>query len=117
MLRMQFRILPANLDKPCTEGPCGYSLAVKQGIQSPEFDGHKRHDGAFPLNYQPQRDRLDPAGRKRVLAIVFSGFIKQWADLIPDQAVEDTPRLLCIDQVHVDLAWIGDSFTYCIGVI
>jgi hypothetical protein len=62
-------------------------------------------DLALALHHQPQRHRLDAAGRERLA----HGAAEQRADLVAHQPVEDAAGLLGVDQVAVQVARVGSA--------
>ena len=69
-----------------------YSRAVKAG------------DLAFALDDESDRDRLDPPGGQTATDLAR----QERAERVADQAVDDAAGLLCVDEVHVDLARVRE---------
>ena len=70
------------------------------GEQVPVLDGHELQDLALPIGDQLQRDRLHAAGAQPTPDLV----PEQRADLVAHQTIEDSPGLLCIDDMLIDSA-------------
>src|SRR5581483_569367 len=64
--------------------------------------GDERLDLALALDHQAHGDRLDAAGREPLLDLA----PEQRAELVADQTVDHTPRLLRLDEIEIDLAWV-----------
>ena len=74
----------------------------QQGRDLPVFLRLERLDLAFAVHHQPQRHRLHPAGAGAAHHLL----AEQTAQRVADHAVQDAPRLLGVDAVHVDLAGV-----------
>ena len=72
----------------------------------PEFVGDERLDLPLALDDQPDRDALHPAGRQALGDLP----PQERADFIADDAVENSPRLLGVDPVHVDGVRLRNAF-------
>ena len=60
----------------------------------------------FTVNDQPQSHRLNAPGREAATHF----FPQDWAYAVPNQPIQHTPRLLGIDQIHVDRARVREGF-------
>ena len=69
----------------------------KVGLNGPILGRNKLGYLLLPLGYHPEGNRLDTACRQSPLDL----FPQNRTDLIAHQAVQDTARLLCIHQVHI----------------
>ena len=78
------------------------ALYGKLRIQCPVLLGNKGIDLILSVPDHAQRHRLNPAGREPALDLR----PQEGGDLITDHAVQDPPRLLGVDQVHVQLPGI-----------
>ena len=84
------------------------SRAVKGGGASPSSEassvqysiGLEPLDLPLALRDDPQRDRLDPAGRQPAPDLL----PQKVGHLVTDEAIDDAPRLLCVHEPGVDLS-------------
>ena len=83
----------------------GRSLRAQVGGDFPVFLGDEAPDLAFAVGDQPHRDRLH-AARAQVPRTDF--LPEQRAELIADHAVQEPPRLLGVDHIHVDRAGLAE---------
>ena len=83
----------------------GRTLRAQVGGDFPVFLGDEAPDLAFAVGDQPDRDRLDAPGTQ-VSAPDF--FPEERAELVADHAVEEPPRLLGVDHIHVDRAGLAE---------
>ena len=64
----------------------------------------KARDLALALDDEADGDRLDATGRQAAADLAR----QQRAQRVADQAIDDAARLLRVDEVHVDLARVGE---------
>jgi len=82
------------------------SLAGIEGrFKVPVGSDAEQHALAFTLDDESGGDRLDPAGGQPAHDLL----PQHRADLVAVEAVEDAAGLLGIDQIHVDIARMGDG--------
>ena len=74
-------------------------------LDRPVLACRERPDLALALDDEADGDRLDPAGRQAALDLL----AEERAQRVADEAVDDAARLLGVDEVHVDLARIGEG--------
>ena len=73
-------------------------LPGQPAVNRPVFDWNKSLDFFLALDDQAQGDALHPSGRQAPPRLVS----QKAGHFIADQPVDDAPRLLGIDQIHVD---------------
>ncbi len=78
------------------------------GVDRPVFLLLEGFDFALTLDDQPQSDGLHASGGKAAAHFV----PEQRRNLVSDQAVQDTTRLLSIDQILIDVAGMLESFLH-----
>ena len=100
-LRLQFCFLPI-LSVKMGGQRLFHPVHLKIRIQCPVFLGNERIDFILTVGNNTQRHGLYPAGGKAS----FDFFPQERADFIPDHTVQTSPRLLFIDQVHVNVSGI-----------
>ena len=71
-------------------------------IDRPIFGRNKCLNLLFPVSYDSECDRLDAPSRKSALHFC----PEKRGNLISDHSVQNTPCLLCIHKVHIDLSGI-----------
>ena len=74
-------------------------------LDRPVLAGGERRDLALALDDEADRDRLDAAGRQAARTLRD----EERAQRVADEAVDDPARLLRVDEVHVDLARVGEG--------
>ena len=74
------------------------AVSVQFGLQRPPFHGDESGDFPFPFHNHPQRHRLHAARRQPQLDFE----PQQRADFVAHQPVQDAPRLLRVDQFHIN---------------
>ena len=95
-------------------GACPRVVCWASSASSDQYStGDERSDLALALDDQPQRHRLHAAADRRPL----HPLPQQRADLVAHQPVEDAPRLLGIDQAHVDVAAVANASAMAFRVI
>ena len=72
----------------------------------PVLAGGEGVDLALALDDQADRHRLDAPGRQPAADLAR----QQRAERVADEAVDDAARLLGVDEVHVDVARVGEGF-------
>jgi len=100
----QFRIHSVNFcqfGNVCGPDPLGFKFSCN----CPVFHWNKSINFAFPLNNQPQRNRLNPSRRKTIAHF----FPKDGTDAVTHQAVQNSPGLLGIHKIHVNFPWMRKS--------
>src|SRR5438128_1844115 len=75
-------------------------------LDAPVLDGNELRDLFFPLDHQPHRDALDPSRRESTANLL----PEDGRDLVPDQPIQDAPRLLRVVEVAVELQRLLDRF-------
>src|SRR5438034_236921 len=75
-------------------------------LDAPVLDGNELRDLLFPLDHQPHRDALDPSRRESTANLL----PEDGRDLVPDQPIQDAPRLLRVVEVAVELQRLLDRF-------
>ena len=81
-------------------------LAVRQrGADRPVFDRHERAYLFLAFDDYARGDRLNAPRRQTVLHL----FPEERAELVADDAVKQTARLLRVDDVHIYRARVFDS--------
>ncbi len=83
----------------------GIGLLVEQGLQAEKGGGVEGPALAFPLDQEPDGDRLDPSGREAGGDLL----PEQGGEGVADQAVEDPAGLLGPDQVQVEFPGDGEG--------
>ena len=73
-------------------------------LDRPVLARREAADLALALDDQADGDRLDAPGRQAALDLL----AEERAQRVADQAVDDAARLLGVDEVHVDLARVGE---------
>ena len=92
-------------DQPGIE-PVGLTLhLVEGGLDVPVLRGPERDALPLPLDDQPGRDRLHPAGRQALPDLA----PQHRRDLVAVEPVQDAPGLLGVDQVQVEVAGLLDG--------
>ena len=86
-------------------------LGLEDRLDRPVLLRLERCDLALALHDQADGDRLDTTGRQARANLA----PQQRAERVADQAIEDAPRLLGVDEVVVDLAWVGECVADCVG--
>ena len=76
----------------------------EDGLDRPVLAGGERLDLALALDDEADRDRLDAAGRQAAADLAR----QQRAERVADEAVDDAPRLLRVDEVLVDVARVRE---------
>ncbi len=90
---------------------CGKHAARRCGklcLQRPVFLRHKGADFFFPVNDHARRHRLHAARRQTALDLP----PEEGGQLVAHNAVENAPRLLCVDQIEIDVARMGNAFLH-----
>jgi hypothetical protein len=77
---------------------------VEERLDRPVLAGAERADLALALDDESDSDGLDAAGRQPAAHLAR----EQRAQCVADEAVDDAPGLLGIDQVHVDRARVRE---------
>src|SRR5690349_5665476 len=80
----------------------------KMRINRPVFFFLERFDLAFALDDQTKRNGLHTPGGKATTYFV----PKQRRNLVSDQAIKNTPRLLRVNQVLINVAWMFESLAH-----
>ncbi len=75
-------------------------LASEASVERPVLDRDERQDLALPLGDESDGDGLHASGREAAAHL----FPEERRQLVPDEAIEDSARLLRIHLVRVDLA-------------
>ena len=83
----------------------GRLLALEVRLERPVFLRYESLDLALPVHHQPQRHRLHAAGGDAAPHLV----PEQRRELVAHDAIQDAPRLLCLDPVDVDLAGVVEG--------
>ena len=76
----------------------------EERLDRPVLAGGERADLALALDDEADRDGLDAAGRQPAADLAR----QQRAERVADEPVDDPPGLLRVDEVHVDLARVGE---------
>ena len=79
-------------------------LRREADVDAPVFDRVERRDLTLALDDQPDCHRLHPPGGEARS----NPFPQDRPDPVPDEPIQDTARLLGVDELHVDAAGIGD---------
>ena len=77
---------------------------LEQRLDRPVFLGHKRADLVFPVHNQTGRDALHAARGQAALDLA----PQEGRQLVAHNAVEDAARLLCVDQIDVNISRMLD---------
>ena len=104
LVRTRCQLPIGHLNEPCNERLLRV-LGREADVDAPILHRVERIDLALALDDQPHGHRLDTAGRKARL----HALPQQRRDLVPDQAVEDPPRLLGVGEVPVDPAGVREG--------
>ena len=83
--------------------------AGEPGEEVPVLLGHEALNLALAFDHELQRDGLHAAGAHPTPHLV----PEERADLVADETVEDPPRLLRIDHLHVDVQRLLDRLENC----
>ena len=89
-------------DKLGLEALVGLPLGVKQRLESPILNRLETRNLAFALHNQAHSNGLHAASRESPANLV----PQQWRNLIADQPVEHTARLLRVHEILVDVAGV-----------
>ena len=107
ILTAQNRLFAANPHQPRLEGLALLASFVmlwsQLGVQRPILFGDEVLDLPFALDDQAQGHRLHPARREPAAHLP----PEQRTQVVPDQPVENAPRLLRVHQVHIDVTGMG----------
>ena len=77
----------------------------EERLDRPVLVGGERGDLALTLDDEPDRDRLDATGRQAAADLAR----QERTQRVADEAVDDAARLLRVDEIHVDLARVGEG--------
>ena len=80
-------------------------VVFQQGVQGPVFLGHEIGDLLLPVRHQAHGHGLDPSGGEAPADL----FPQQRGQLIAHDAVQDTPGLLGVHQVLVNVPGLPDA--------
>ena len=83
----------------------GPLVILQQGVQGPVLLGHEIGDLLFPVRHQAHGHGLDPPGGQAPADLL----PQQGGDLIAHDAVQDTPGLLSVHQVLVNVPGLADA--------
>ena len=106
---VQFDLFLARPVKMCCQRLL-YAFHGKQGIQRPVFLRDKCIDFFFPVTDEFEGCRLNTPRTQATLNLL----PEQRTDQITHHTVQDTPGLLGIYQIHIDLPGSLDRILYCI---
>ena len=76
----------------------------EERLDRPVLARREREDLALALDDEPNGDRLDAAGRQAAADLAR----QQRAQRVADEPIDDPPGLLGVDEVHVDVARVGE---------
>ncbi|MNY07964.1 hypothetical protein D3C86_1407910 [compost metagenome] len=79
---------------------------VVEGVHRPGLGRLEGADFELAIDHDPQGHRLDAPGRE--VGLVRQAVAHDGAHLVADQPVQDAPRLLGVDQVHVEGTHLGE---------
>jgi hypothetical protein len=100
--RLQIDLLALAFDQPRAEGGVECLAASQDGVQRPVLHRHERLDLFLAIDDHAHGHRLDAASRQAAPHLP----PQEVADGVADQAIQDATRLLGVDTIHVDLAWV-----------
>ena len=99
---LQVDLFAGSLDQAGGKGrlACAAGAPRQFRLQGPVLDGNKLQDLPFAIDDYPYGDRLDAPGRQTTPNLL----TQEGTDRVADQPIDDAPRLLGVDPIHVDAA-------------
>lgn len=83
----------------------GVFLAFKYCVEQPVFFAYKTSYLVFAVDYHSRCDRLHPSCGKAAADLL----PKQRRELVADETVQQSARLLCIDKIAVNITGFSDA--------